>query len=214
MTLILNVLHKDWSLIAADQRAFTIGADAVVNNYRKISVHQKGQLAIGIAGQTQEHEYAYEIDLSVGVDEVILKIRQHMDKFLRVHDRVGLATLTEVRQNQSIVSFFDEDARHFFTNEFLFSPIQSNTRLHRGRKEGAQLICIGSGAASLRKYIGIQEIDSFVASIDSPSKPESCFSWIKAAFEKVSALDHEVGHAPLFAVATRDSPRFRSVTLD
>ncbi len=223
MTFILNILHKDMSILAADRRAIAQWSTAatsdmadharggsIVDDYEKITSIPSANLAMGIAGQTQDHYYLPSLKTSSGIDDVLLKVRKHMDAFLRIHDRSGLATLTSFAANQGIASFFDEAAGTFFSSVFRFSPIESQFRLHRGKDE-AQILHAGSGSSPFEKAIGQAGIDDFVSSTKKSCTPESCVSWMKEAYRRVSLNDVGTGSEPVFAVSTRSSPDFRSL---
>lgn len=223
MTLILNLLHKDMSILAADRKAIaewpvSMGSrisvvdkgSLVVNNFNKITLNASGSLALGIAGRTQDHSYTQKIESSVSVDDGLIAIRKHMECFLCVHDRSGLRKLTEFAINQSIVSFFDGDTGMYFSNTFLFSPIHNETRLHRAT-DGAKIFHAGSGSGHFEKAVGLAEIDSFLASTKAMCTVEECIPWMRMAFSKVSASDIGSGADAMFVVSTRSSPKFHLV---
>ncbi len=227
MTFILNVLHKDMSLLAADRKATAEGpttitmpgitihveAGATIHGYKKLTLNQSKNLALGIAGNTQDHPYAQAIEQSATIDEGLKAIREHMETFLRVHDRANLITLTSFMENQGIASFFDGDTGTYFSNIFLFSPVHSYTRLYARTIDGARLFHVGSGSDHFEKAVGLEEINSFIASIKDSCTPEACIPWIQEAYKKVSASDAGSGDEPVFVVSTRASPEFRSVEL-
>jgi len=223
VTFILNILHRDMSILAADRKAVAelpvtatpdisvhAGGGSINHNYKKITLNSTKSLALGIAGHTQDHYYIHEIEWSVSVDEVLWKIRKHQEGFLRFHDRTGLSTLTSFMANQGIASFFDQQADTYFTNTFLFSPIESQTRLHRGRDE-VQIFCAGSGSEHFKKAVGIEDIDTFKASIKISCTPDACIPWMQDAYRKISANDPGSGAEAVFVVSTRSNPKFRNI---
>lgn len=215
MTFILNVLHRDISILAADRKAIAGGLNlaapetsaTAVNDFNKITVNPSLNLAIGIAGNTHEHFYLPEIRLSASVNEVLYKIRRNMEHFLRVNDRALLKTLPPFMVNQALVTFFDKAADMYCTNTFLFSPVENHTRIHSGG-DVAKIFHAGSGSQHFEEAVGMEFIKSFISSISSSCTPEACIPWIKDAFEKVSAKDQYSGHEAVFFVSTRESPRF------
>ena len=101
MTFILNILHKDISILAADKHAVPIGGaqnKPSINNYQKITLNSSNNFALGISGYTHEHAYTPEISFASGADECISKIRRYMDSFLKIHDRKGLNELDDIKQ--------------------------------------------------------------------------------------------------------------------
>jgi hypothetical protein len=77
-----------------------------------------------------------------------------MERFLRVHDRAGLSTLTTFTVNQGIASFFDKDTGMYFSNTFLFSPVRNETRLHRAADE-VKIFHAGSGSEHFENAVGL-----------------------------------------------------------
>ena len=211
----LNVLHRDISILAADRKAIAGGLNLAapetsapaVNDFNKITLNPSLHLAIGVAGNTHEHFYLPEIRLSTSVSEVLSKIRKNMEYFLRVNDRAFLKSLPPFMVNQAIVTFFDKDAGMYCTNTFLFSPVENQTRIHSGG-DVAKIFHAGSGSQHFEEAVGLECIKSFISSINSSCTPEACIPWMQEAFEKVSAKDQYSGSEAVFVVSTRENPRF------
>ena len=211
------------SILAADQKAIAelpctaipdvaLRAEgaSIIHDYKKITLHLSKSLALGIAGRTQDHYYLPTLDWSVSINELLSKIRKHQESFLRIHDRTGLNTLTSFEVNQGIASFFDQEAGMCFTNTFLFSPVEIQTRLHRGRDE-VQIFHAGAGSEHFKKVVGLDEIDTFKASIKKSCTPEVCVPWMQDVYRKVSASDSGSGAEAAFVVSTKSNPKFRPV---
>lgn len=220
MTFILNVLHRDISILAADRKAIAGGlnlaapamsalaeGDSVVNDFNKITLNQSLCLAIGIAGNTHEHYYLPEIGLSASINEVLSNIRKNMECFLRVNDRAFLKSLPPFMVNQSIVTFFDKEADMYCTNTFLFSPIESQTRLHSGG-DVAKILHAGSGSWHFEEEVGMERIESFISATKNSCTPEKCIPWMQDAFEKVSVKDQYSSSEAVFFVSARANPKF------
>lgn len=223
MTLILNILHRDISILAADQEAIAgapvtttpdmvihAGGSSVVHDYKKITLILNRSLALGIAGHTHDHYYTPTLALSASITEVLSKIRKHMEGFLRVHDSTSLRTLTSFTVNQCIASFFDQDAGTYFSNTFLFSPVRNETRLHRAT-DVVKVFYAGSGSEAFEKAGGLSDIDSLIGSSKCLCTPEACIPWMQDAYRKVSAIDAGIGEEPVFVVSTRSNPKFRFI---
>jgi len=223
VTFVLNILHRDMSILAADKKAIAGlpvteapgvaahgGGGFISHDYKKITLNSSKSLALAIAGHTQDHYYIQGIERSVSIDEVLLKIRKHQEGFLRFFNRTGLSTLTSFMANQGIATFFDEDADTYFTNTFLFSPIEIQTRLHRGRDE-VQILHAGSGSEHFEKAVGSENIDAFKASIKNRCTPEACIPWMQDAYRRVSASDVGSGAEAVFVVSTRSNPKFSTI---
>ena len=215
LTFILNVLHRDISILAADRKAIAGGLNLAApetsapaeNDFNKIIINPSLNLAIGISGNTHEHFYLPEIGLSGSVNEVLSKIRKNMEYFLRVNDRALLKLLPPFMVNQAVVTFFDKHADMYCTNTFLFSPVENQTRIHSG-SDVAKVFYAGSGSQHFEEAVGMESTKSFISSIRSSCTPEACIPWMQDAFEKVSAIDPYSGSEATFAVSTRQNPKF------
>ena len=223
MTFILNILHRDMSILAADRKAMAewpvasapdmtvhTGGTSAVHDYNKITLNSSRSLALGIAGHTQDHYYLQTIGRSASIDDWFWTIRKHMEGFLRFHDRSSLRTLTSFMVNQGIASFFDRDADAYFTNTILFSPVESQTRLHRST-DGVKIFHAGSGSEHFEKAVGLENIESFIASTKNSCTLEACIPWMHDAYRRVSASDPGSGAEAVFVVSTRSDPKFRSI---
>lgn len=223
MTFVVNVLHKNMSIIATDQKAVArsqhtsmpnIGNETkgitIVDDYNKITRNSGARLALGIAGNTHDHYYTPEIELCPSVDEVLVKIRKHMDNFLCIHDRKRLSTLSRFMANQGIASFFDQEVGTFFTYTYLFSPIETQNRLHRAAK-GIKILHAGSGSEYFQRELG-EEVEKFTASANESCTVEACVIWLKEVFRKISAIDPDTGPEALFVMANTADSRFRFIT--
>jgi len=223
MTFILNILHRDMSILAADQKAISglsasgmsngtasAVSSSIVNDYRKITLNSGRSLAVAIAGNTQDHFYMPEIPLSVSINEALSKIRRNMESILRVNDRASLSKLTDFMVNQSIATFFDQDEGTYFSNEFMFSPVHNQTRLHRPA-DGVTILHAGSGSEYFKKSEGRECIEEFTSSAKVSCTLEACLSWLKDTYRKVSANDFNSGPEAMIFVSTRLDQKFHSI---
>lgn len=223
MTFILNVLHRDMSILAADQKAiegFTNGGSptisvqdevgSIVHDYEKITLHFGNDLALGVAGNTQDHYYLPTIDFSVGIDDALWKIRKHLEGFLRIHDRTSLKTLTSFTVNQGVASFFDQVTDTYCTNTFLFSPVEIQNRLHRGRDE-VQILIAGSGSEHFKNVVSTEDINAFKGAVNTSCTPEACVSWVQDVYRRVSVQDSGTGSEAVLFASTRSNPKFRKI---
>lgn len=223
MTFILNILHKDMSLLAADRKALAVApvtraspgvmmhADErfQIDTYKKITLNQSRSLAIGIAGLTHEHHYTQKIERNVTVDQGLLIIQDHVNGFLRIKDRASLIPLSSAMLNQGIASFYDTHTGTYFSMEYRFSPVQCSTRLHPAR-DRIRLLCAGTGSEHFEDAVGAAEIEAFIASTTDSFTTKACLLWVRDAFKKVSAKDSNSGEEPMFVISTRSNLQFRS----
>lgn len=223
MTLILNVLHKDMSILAADGKAIAewpvsagsvttapSGRGCIVQDFNKITLNSTRTLALGIAGSTQDHGYTQVIERSSCFDEGLYTIRRHMEGFVPVYDRATLSTLTSFTANEGIASFFDQSMGMYFTSKYLFSPVEIRTRLHRANDD-VKVFSSGSGSKYFEGENGLADIESLITLTKCSCTPEACISWLKDAFKRVGDFDPESGVDPMFVVSTRSNPKFHSI---
>lgn len=221
MTLILNILHKDMSILAADRKAraewpvssmsfTTVPASSgqVINDFNKFTMNSSRTLALGIAGCTQDHCYTQAIEQSDNIDEGLRTIRKHIENFVPIYDRANLSTLTSFMTNEGIASFFDQNMGIYFTSKYLFSPIEIQTRLHRATDE-VKIFRAGSGSKYFEGKDGLASIDSFIFSAKNSRSPEECITWLQDVYKRVSDCDPDSGAEPVFLVSTRSNPEFR-----
>lgn len=220
MTLILNILHKDISVLAADRKAIAhssittapgiaihSGGDSIVHNYKKITLNSNASLALGIAGLTQDHPYIYSIQRSDSIDEGLKTIRAHMECFLQLYERNSLRTLTTFTANEVVASFFDQNEDKYFTTTFRFSAVENWTRLRRGTDE-ANVLYAGSGSKYFKTEEGEADMKSFIASTKNSCTLQACISWAQDVYKKVGAIDDGTGAEVVFAASTRSNPKF------
>lgn len=223
MTLVLNILHKDFSILAADTKAiaewhgsamsFTtvpVARGQVVYGFRKLVTNRSKMLAVGIAGRTQDHEYINEIQKIEEVDECLRLIRSHIDRLVPAYNRALLSTLTSYNVNEGIASFFDRSTSTYYTNRYLFSPIELQTRIHRGAEE-VKVLSAGSGSRYFVRDVGFEEVAEFIRSAKGSCTPDVYISWIKDAYERVSKRDSDTGGEPVFLLSTRSKPAFQTI---
>jgi hypothetical protein len=222
MTLILNILHKNMSILAADKKAiaewsvseggFTTVPNSrgpIVDDFNKITVNLSKTLALGIAGLTKDHGYIHAIEQSEFIDEGLRTIREHIESFVPIYDRVNLNKLTQFMANEGIASFFDQSTGKYFSSKYLFSPVEIQARLHRATDE-IKVFYAGSGSKYFRGPEGLGSIDSFTASIKDSCTPELCISWLQDVYKSASYEDPESGADAICFISTRSQPEFRS----
>ncbi len=225
MTFIINVLNKDFSLLAADKRANTDGPTtitmgnitikaekgATIEGYKKLYVNRTENFAIGIAGTVQSHSYVSNIEKSESINDGLLIIRQHMEGFLDVENRQKILGMESLMENQGIATFFDSETSTYFSNLYLFSEIHNHTRLYARSIEGTRLIHVGSGSNKFEEAVGLEEINNFANSVTGPDRMDSYLSWLSEAFRKVSEIDDGVGKEFTAILSTRDNPKFITI---
>ena len=223
MTFVLNVLHRDFSLIASDRRARSEGPSTL--KIGKITVHAKGGITIngmqklyssrgdrsvvGVAGKTEAHGYVGDVAACEDPRAVVDLIRQHVDRSLW-RDYAAIMKEGSFSRSQAIATFHGPGTELFFSHLFEFSAIHSVAKLWSGA-ENARLIWIGSGGDSLESAVGAEEVDRFSKSIRGMEDIDACVVWLRDAYEKVSAVDEHSGKEMVALVATATNPQFKRV---
>jgi hypothetical protein len=215
VTLILNILHKDMSVLAADKKAkaeWTMspvafstvppGKGHMVHNFNKVTMNSSKTLALGIAGLIPDHCYTQEIERSDNIDDGLRVIRKHIEGFVPIFDRGSLSTLTEFMRNEGIATFFDQSLGSYFTYKYIFSPVEFHARLHRGAGE-VKILYAGSGIKYFEGEDGLADIAKFKSSAKNACSPEDCISWMKDVYKRVGERDPEIGDEPNFLVSNK-----------
>jgi len=224
MTFVLNVLHDEYSLLAADRQAnvdgpatikvgsVTIHAQkgATINGYRKMKVSKCGAVAIGVAGTIKEHGYVDNFENVEGVEGSVKAVLDSIQNFFLSPDRSQNFSKPEVMRNEGIATFFDMAASRYFSLLYLYSHLAANTYWFNVASGSAHLLHVGSGSGQFEKAVGLDEINRFIASIKSNPDPRACIDWIKDAFGKVSLVAKGVGKEPEFLLSTRSERAFKS----
>lgn len=223
MTLILNVLQKDISILAADKNARALWPNSamsfttvpasngpLVDDFNKITTNTSNMLAVGIAGNTQDHSYTMEIESSDSIDEGLRAIQNHIESSVPVYDCANLNNLSSFTANEGIATFFDQRTGMYFAKKYLFSPIEVQARLYRATDE-VQVFRAGSGRKYMDGQQGLAAIDSFTASVRASCTAEACISWLQHIYRLVAASDPEIGAEPALFLSTRSAPEFRSI---
>jgi hypothetical protein len=216
MTFILNVLHKDMSILAADLKAvaewpssfgFPSRGKAVTHDYQKITTNSTGVLAMAMAGYSPHHLYMGEVESGESINECLSIIRNHMEGFLMVSDRTSLIKSASPFENECLASFYDEGTQSFFTNEFRFNEFSNSTRLNRA-SDKVKVFCAGSGKHHFDSESGKKEAQSIAEEIGSSLTPDMFIRWMEEVFKRVSSKDDNCGAEAIYAVSTREAHKF------
>ena len=197
MTFILNVLHKDFSLIASDRKATSEGPTKIetpglvihakkgvtIQGYKKIHIGKEKNIAIGIAGKAGDHSYISKFEKSENVHSTLSLIHKHMEDFL-IKDHKIILELDSYANNQGIVTYYEPETNEFFSNFYGFGPIHNYIHLYPSLQEKGFLISAGSGSSVFESAVGTQEITQFADSLNSLADVPACLEWIKQAYKK------------------------------
>jgi hypothetical protein len=226
MTFVLNILHKDYSLLAADRRgksegpvtmttggfSITTSGNTVIDGVQKIYLSKNAEQAVGIAGTVGDHGYLGAFsDVSDGQTALeCVSDFVHLTFDFDARDR--MLNNEAVMENQSIVTFFDPDKGAFFSSLYLFTPFTHAVQLYARRANASPILLhVGSGSSNFEKAVGLEEINSFVKRLSEGLDLEQRLAWFDEAFAKVSALDSGCSASYEAVIATRDAPQFTSL---
>ena len=101
MTFILNILHKDFSLLAADRKGnsqgpvtATVGkitivmpSGAVIEGMKKILLPRNHKFAVAFAGSTSDHGYLDSLTELETFEDAATRIRSHMEAHYQFQGR-------------------------------------------------------------------------------------------------------------------------------
>jgi len=222
VTFIVNLLHKDFSILLSDKKANTDGPTtikvgkitvraekgATIIGFQKIFLSGCNLVALGIAGNANKHSYINDLPGITNIDDALKLVRSHMEHFLGVHNRSEIMQQQSSRENQSIATFFDRIESAYFSNLFLFSKIHNHTMLYKAPERGGMLIHVGSGSNIFEKTIGKNEIERFASSVASIDMLAHYLEWFSGVFKKISEVDDGVGEDFTGVISTRESPNF------
>ena len=230
MTFILNILHNDFSILLADKRAQTEGPVTVtvgettinirptpggrvtIDGFQKIALNKSVSLSVGYAGTAGDHTaYLEKIKREDGIDSCLSIIMDAITSKC-LPDRSPLLANRSFKQQQGIATFFDPAISTYFSLRYDFCEAKALLLWFTGSGKGARLIHVGSGSAHFEKAIGKEEIENFATSFTSLDSLDTKLRWLKDAFEKVSAVDCDVGKEFVAFISTRTNPRFQPLS--
>ncbi len=225
MTLIINILHNDFSLLVADRRATTNGATTIkagnvtiksekgltITGFNKIHKSAKNAVALGIAGDANEHKYLKQFEEADTVDEAVAIVDFAISQYANFSDRRRLSGIENLPTHQGILSFHDKDLRTFFSLVYGFSWIHKALQQYRAPEIGIRMHSCGSGANHLGEIIKQEDLDRIAKESTTETDFVKCFEWIKPIYLQVSERDKSVSDCLVAFVSRRSSPEFVEV---
>jgi hypothetical protein len=137
MTFLLNILHKDYSLLATDRKGTAPGpvtitsgkvtismpGGAVIEGVKKIRLTKNNRYAVGFAGNTDAHGYLDSfVDMNTAESAVRL-IRANSESYFDFNERDRMLRREPEMENHIILTFFDPDKQAFFFPSLFILPI-------------------------------------------------------------------------------------------
>lgn len=220
MTFVVNILHKDFSLISSDRKASSEGPTTIkvnritihaekgvtIQGFKKLYFSKGMTAALGISGNANQHSYTGEFENSEHILSALTLIRSHMENFLQ-QDYTALSLSDSFTNNEAIGTYYSSETDSFFSNIFEFSPIHYCTRLYMG-SENAKLISVGSGGNVFSSDTQLEDLRQSFPSDESLSNIQSYLDWVIRAYREVSALDEHTGEEVVAFLATKGAPSF------
>lgn len=226
MTFILNVLHKDHSLMVSDTLGNAAGplkltagpltmevpSGGLVEGMRKTFLSANKRFALGYAGTTDAHGYIDTFKECSAPEEAMRCVRGHIESHFDFDCRDDLLDGKGLQENSLILSFFDAEKAAFFSGIYGFSRLSSWNNIYARRTATAPILLhVGSGSSFFEKAVGLDAINDFVLDIEKGLEIEGQLQWIAEAYEKVSLVAPGCGAQFEAAIATRDKPEFRFI---
>lgn len=226
MTFVLNILHKDFSLIASDRRgnaaesitmklgtlSITTKGGGTIDGIKKTLLNKNKNIAVSCAGNTSEHKYLKQVaDLS-DPSEVIKIVKSYADNQFNFEAINELLNAVPQMENQTIISFFDENSGSFFTTLHIYTKFTNYNSISARRANPVPILLhLGTGSSSFESAVGIDEINSFIDSVANGASVDQILEWLDVAFEKVSLVAEGCGADYDAVISTRDNPYFTTL---
>jgi len=227
MTLIVNVLHKDFTLLAADKLANAAGpatitmgrltinlpnGGSVTGLFPKVITAANGCAAAGSAGVIAEHTYVDAFKATTTPEDALAAIRNAAQDFFDFAERDQYLEGKGQMINESIVSFFDVAKSAFWTFIIKYTRFESHQFVYaRNKNPKAYVFSTGSGNATLHEKVPEEEMQQFIDSIADEWSESQLVQWLDKIFRIVSENNKTVGATYDSMIATRDNPVFRSL---
>lgn len=228
MTLVINVLHKDFSLLAADRQANAHGPTTITAGrltiklsnggtitglFPKVITTANGTAAVGIAGTIAEHTYTDAFKAATSAEAGLNIVREAAFNFFDFNERERFILREGQMVNSSITSFFDAEKEAFwsFVNSYTRFAYSQSVYARKANTT-AEIFSIGSGHETLAKIIDGEEIAAFTASIAEDWSEADLTQWLERCYRSVSAENKTVGASFDAYIATRDAPHFRPLS--
>ena len=225
MSFIVNVLHKDFSLLVSDLRVTANGPislkagkttiyaqkGAVITGFVKLRANADRSVALGMAGNAYQHLYVTEFETTRGVDGAISVIDSYVDKYLRFCDRRQFASQVSIPKKIGVLSFFDADMDCYFSLLYEFSLAHKIMRMQKAPDTRLSLIVRGSGCRSLASLEIEESLNRLAAAISTETDYDKCLKWLIPIYDSISSQDPTVSASIVAWVSMRSHPQFREI---
>jgi len=225
MTFLMNVIHDDFSLLVADKKANTRGQTTIqfgnltvnleeggsIIGFNKIFTNSKTDLILGIAGDANQHKYLDDFNSSVTANDSIHWIEKFIDNQLAFNNRVQFLENYSQKENQGILSFYDDETSKFYSFVFTFNPCCKYMQLFQTVENTLVITTRGSGQQHFMKIFDQKSLDKLIAETHGREDIQKVISWITPIYKKVSEMDDCVSQDFDEWLATKDNPSFKQI---
>ena len=227
MTLILNLLHKDFSILVADRRASSSGPVTLeagnqkivvtatkgitIDGLNKLFLSKDSRCAIGVSGAAEEHvPYIADVQGSVGIE----KLREIIHRFLvgyPTHESSAKVRFgSTITKNAGILTYFDPTIKRFYTQCYEFSLVHFAATLCTG-EETVTKFTVGTGSIAEIDKKANARFEEYRQSIKTIAGID--MSEIRAFYKAVSDVDRDVGTEISVLAASRSALSFTSTAI-
>ena len=225
MTLIVNVLHKDFSLLAGDRLAnatgpatITIGAmtismpngGKIIGAYPKLVTTPNRAAAIGGAGTVSEHRFMAAVQSADSPLQALSQVRNAIHESFSFEERDRYLDSQPQMVNEALLTFFDEEKAAFWTFVFKYTRFESHQFPYARRANPeAQVFWLGSGGNALREQFPAETIQAFVDALREDWTETQLAEWLDEIYSVVATHNDTVSAEYDGLIATRDESVFR-----
>jgi len=225
MSFIVNVLHRDFSLLVADRLVTTNGPTiislgdltihaekgAVITGFAKLRANADGSVALGMAGNAYQHLYLREFETSRGINDAISVVDSHVDRYMRFCDRKQFAGEASIPRQVGVLSFFDAETDCYFSLLYEFSLAHKIMRMQKAPNSRLTLIARGSGCKSFTSLKIEEGVNRLSAVVGTENDYDKCLKWLIPIYDDISKEDPSVGASIIAWVSLRSHPQFQEV---
>ena len=227
MTLILNLLHRDFSILVADRRASSPGPitlDAgnrrivvtakkgiTIDGFNKLFLSKDGRCAIGVAGAAEEHDrYVPEVQESIGIDNIREVIHRFLVGYPTHESSANVRFGSTIKKNAGILTYFEPTINRFYSQWYEFSSVHFSASLCAG-EETVTHLKLGSGATAEIEEKAKARFEEYCQSIKTIAEID--MSEITALYRAVGDVDPDVGSDISVLSASRSALSFTNTAI-
>lgn len=225
MTLIVNVLHRDFTLLAGDRLANASGPVTVTAGsltikmpaggkitglFPKVITSKGGRAAVGAAGTIADHTFREAFQAADSPESALGAVRATAHDFFDFSARDYFIDGVAQMRNEVITTFYDQEKSAFWTFIIDYTKFQSNQyTFARKTNPKAEVLSVGSGTKTMRERVSTEEIHRFLDAVTDNWSERQLAEWLGSVFKVVSEVNESVSESYEAVIATREDPFFR-----